>query len=320
MSFVNGLRLPALLLDLLADGSWRHPGDEVLRAMVPWFPEPLDFLADIHAMRRESGTLSRLSRDDPGDGLFRLVRGRGTPVEPPWLDTDLAVLIAVNRHLGEDIALALDYRTDRADPRVVGSDLWTDPHQCSWRVVAPAFTDFAATLGLAPFRRHRYVGPAEIGDRARAQPRGRAITSQVGLTGFLVREPDHEEPFTYVVDVTGALLLAPRRSEHVACAGGEPVLGAGEITFARTGVRSWSVSEISNQSTGYCPDTTSWAAVAAALDRVGLARPAAFTCPVVFRRCPACHQLNLVKDEDYRCAVCDGPLPATWNADLPAES
>ncbi|MEU6730442.1 hypothetical protein ABZ917_42625 [Nonomuraea wenchangensis] len=31
----------------------------------------------------------------------------------------------------------------------------------------------------------------------------------------------------------GVLLLAPRRSEHVACAGGRPVLSAGEISFAR---------------------------------------------------------------------------------------
>ncbi|PSM45330.1 hypothetical protein C6Y14_00035 [Streptomyces dioscori] len=41
------------------------------------------------------------------------------------------------------------------------------------------------------------------------------------------------EPFTFMVGVDGALRLAPRRSEHVACAGGAMVLSAGEISFVR---------------------------------------------------------------------------------------
>jgi hypothetical protein len=41
-------------------------------------------------------------------------------------------------------------------------------------------------------------------------------------------------------------------SEHVACAGGGFVLGAGEIAFSRGG-NGWAISEVSNQSTGYCP-------------------------------------------------------------------
>lgn len=36
------------------------------------------------------------------------------------------------------------------------------------------------------------------------------------------------EPFTFVVDGGGVLRLAPRRSEHVVCAGGGEVLSAGE--------------------------------------------------------------------------------------------
>lgn len=48
----------------------------------------------------------------------------------------------------DDVAVALDYRTDPADPRVVASDFWTDPHQCAWRLVTPTFTEFAARLHL----------------------------------------------------------------------------------------------------------------------------------------------------------------------------
>src|SRR6266542_3004531 len=69
------------------------------------------------------------------------------------------------------------------------------------------------------------------------------------------------EPFTFVVSLDGK----PRRSEHVDCAAGQPVRAAGEVLFARDGT-GWSVSEISNQSTGYCPDPDSWPALAMALD------------------------------------------------------
>ncbi len=101
------------------------------------------------------------------------------------------------------------------------------------------------------------------------------------IAGRSAAEP--AEPFTFVVGTDGVLRLAPRRSEHVACAGGDVVLSAGEISFMREADR-WTVSEVSNQSTGYCPDVSSWAEVARALDAVGLGRPTGFTHEVVFRR------------------------------------
>src|SRR5918911_838983 len=68
------------------------------------------------------------------------------------------------------------------------------------------------------------------------------------------------------------LRLAARRTEHVACAQGAPVLAAGEIRFTRADVLP-QVLEITNQSTGYCPEPESWPAVAAALSAIGLAAP-----------------------------------------------
>ena len=38
------------------------------------------------------------------------------------------------------------------------------------------------------------------------------------------------------------------------------------------------------------------------------------TTEIVFRRCEACGQINIVKDE-YVCAVCDERLPKEWNFD-----
>ncbi|MBO2462139.1 hypothetical protein J4709_31655 [Actinomadura sp. LCR2-06] len=135
---------------------------------------------------------------------------------------------------------------------------------------------------------------------------GAPVTSSADIDRL---EPD-DEPFTYVVDLAGTLRLAPRRTEHVACAAGSPVLAAGEITFER--VRGeWRATEVSNQSTGYCPDPACWPDVAGALDRAGLARPDGFTAAFVFRRCPGCGELNVVKDEYYVCVFCDGGLTGT---------
>ncbi|MFK4548229.1 hypothetical protein RKD29_007825 [Streptomyces tendae] len=64
------------------------------------------------------------------------------------------------------------------------------------------------------------------------------------------------EPFTFVVGMDGVLRLAPRRSERVSCADGDTLLNAGEVSFTREAGR-WTVSKVSNQSTGYCPDVTS---------------------------------------------------------------
>jgi hypothetical protein len=134
------------------------------------------------------------------------------------------------------------------------------------------------------------------------------------LDAFLAAtEPrDRADPFTYVVDVAGVLRLAPRRSEHVACAAGGPVLAAGEIAFGPDPA-GWAVTEVSNLSTGYCPDPACWPAVVAALDRTGVARPEAFTAAFAYRGCPACHTLNVVKDGDFACGACGADLPATSN-------
>lgn len=100
----------------------------------------------------------------------------------------------------------------------------------------------------------------------------------------------------------------------MACAGGAVVLSAGEIGFVREADR-WAVSEISNQSTGYCPDIGSWSEVARALDDVGLTRPSGFTHEVVFRRCLGCQEHNIVREDDFVCVFCGSDLPETWNVD-----
>ena len=154
------------------------------------------------------------------------------------------------------------------------------------------------------FPRYRYVGPADVRAATAGSPPGRPIRSITDVT-----RDDLDEPLTYVVGLDGILRVAPRRSEHVACAAGSDVLGAGELTIAGDG----SVVDITNQSTGYCPDLVSWAAVEAALRRAGLGTPDGFTAAVVFRRCPGCGERNIVRDDDLVCAICGADLPSDWN-------
>jgi hypothetical protein len=117
---------------------------------------------------------------------------------------------------------------------------------------------------------------------------------------------------TFVIDAAGYLRLADRHSEQVGCAGGGPVLSAGEIWLAVAGGQCVATA-VSNQSLGYCPERESWPAVAAALRRLGVNHPDGFTTALTFRRCPGCGQVNLVKDGWLHCGICAAPLPTAWN-------
>lgn len=167
---------------------------------------------------------------------------------------------------------------------------------------------------MATNRVYTYVGPADVKAMVADSPAGTALTDLSTLAQWHAAQPSDErdEPFTYVVGLDGVLRVAPRRSEHVACSAGASVLAAGEIAFEGSDGR-WSIASVSNQSAGYCPDVTCWPSVAAALDRLGVDRPAAFTAEILFRRCLACEEITIVRDGDLVCVFCEADLPAAWN-------
>jgi hypothetical protein len=167
-------------------------------------------------------------------------------------------------------------------------------------------------------RLYSYVGPADIKARVAGRPAGMRIATAADLLAWARRltgqfpGSDGLVAATFVIDEHGSLLVADRRSEHVACAGGGPVLSAGEMFFRIEGGRIELV-EVSNQSTGFCPEPGSWPAVAAALDCIGVSHPRRFTTEVVFRRCWRCGVRNVVKDGWFVCGVCGAGLPEVWN-------
>jgi hypothetical protein len=163
-------------------------------------------------------------------------------------------------------------------------------------------------------REYAYVGPPELQHLALTQCPGSRILTLEDLRAWLATAeadqlPDGSHIATFTIDIDGDLLLAPRRSEHVACAAGGPVLSAGEIVFDK----ELTVTEVSNQSTGFCPEPESWDAVAVALERIGVRHPAQFITVAVFRLCLTCGQRNIVKDNWYYCNFCDAELPRDWN-------
>ncbi len=160
---------------------------------------------------------------------------------------------------------------------------------------------------------YRYVGPPElrgsVSERRRVQS-PQDVKDWIAQTG---QRPKHSAiTATFVVDAAGQLWIADRRSEHVACAAGGPVQSAGEMTFSMDG-KHISVTGVSNQSLGYCPEPSSWPAVAEALGRSGLPHPPSFTTAYIIRRCEACEAKNIVKDGIYECGVCQSRLPPEWN-------
>jgi hypothetical protein len=178
-------------------------------------------------------------------------------------------------------------------------------------------------------RLYRYVGPEEIRERlAQTGAQGAEITTYAELVVWLRdagQQPDASGlvVLTFIIDAAGVLWVADRHTEHVACAGGQPVRSAGELFLAKER-DSWEVAAVSNQSTGYCPEPDSWPWVVVALVQLPLSFAApqneheaangfAFAC--IFRRCPRCRQINIVKDGVCICALCGEELPPTWNVD-----
>jgi hypothetical protein len=166
-------------------------------------------------------------------------------------------------------------------------------------------------------RLYQYVGSNDIRLAVAKFPAGTKIESVSQLENWIAKNSKKPKDCcsiaaTFVVDLKGHLCIADRHSEHIACAGTNSVLSAGEIFFEGRN-RGWEVVEITNQSTGFCPEPESWPQVAIALDRIPIPHPNKFTIEFVFRRCPVCDQLNIIKDNLLICSVCNSDLPDVWN-------
>ena len=138
--------IPPNFLAVLHAGHWRHPGDEALRLLVPFLRDPMDFLESEVEIGRES--FSHLA--DHPHFANRTREYRSSKVEEyrdlPWRDVERSIIVAVNRNLGDDVAIALDWRTSIEDPRVIATDWVSGGDGCHWREVADRLSTFVAKL------------------------------------------------------------------------------------------------------------------------------------------------------------------------------
>jgi hypothetical protein len=168
------------------------------------------------------------------------------------------------------------------------------------------------------YKYYTYVGLEEIKLSVANFPSGTVINSIADLENWIYQTYDKKTissnsiAATFVIDVNGNLLLADRHSEHVACAGGKAVLSAGEIFLIFEG-NSLEIFDVTNQSTGYCPEIKSWTHVESALDKIQISHPSSFTIEFNFRRCLSCSQINIIKNDSWICSVCNSILPDKWN-------
>lgn len=168
-------------------------------------------------------------------------------------------------------------------------------------------------------RTYRYIGDAAHLAAGPSAPHRQHVTGPADVRNWVEEtrqelDAAREVTTTFIIDDDGQLWIADRHSEHVQCARGGDVLSAGEMTFQ---VRrdALSVTGITNQSTGYCPEPDSWPAVQTALYRAALPHPGGFSTAFVFRRCPKCRATNLIKEGWMECGVCAAALPERWNFD-----
>ena len=166
-------------------------------------------------------------------------------------------------------------------------------------------------------REYRFVGrPSVIPKADEMPPRFLVDRPEAILLWQASTRPEKEwdgsYPATFVVDLDGKLWIADRRSEHVACARTSAVLAAGEMFFI-IGKAVVSIARVTNQSTGYCPEPSSWSVVTRSLENMGIPHPAFYDEAFEFRYCLPCKNICIIKDADFTCPQCSKSLPLEWN-------
>ena len=137
---INSLPIPKQLILLIENGKWKHPGDEILRELIPEFYtsafDSVDFLTSFEAIERASkiSFVDEFYKEGPGS--------KSNVPDLPWVDAELRLYIAVSAVPGADVGIALDYRTSRSDPRVVALVYGGDNGGFSWILVKNGFSDF----------------------------------------------------------------------------------------------------------------------------------------------------------------------------------
>jgi hypothetical protein len=89
-------------------------------------------------------------------------------------------------------------------------------------------------------KQYKYIGPKELLKLVSNTKRGKVISEANDVISWIKERNQELNAMnqviaTFIIDMDNRLLVADRHSEHVACAGGENILSAGEMTFELNG-------------------------------------------------------------------------------------
>lgn len=145
MAALRALPLPRLLVELLESGRWVHPGEDLMRERIPFIQDLIQFMTTHEDMLLNSSPFMGQDRNE----FETFSEYRGSKVAEralPWLDVEKRLNIIINREIGDDTCIALDYRTGLHTPRVVGCEHVSG--KILHREISPSFEAFVKLLGL----------------------------------------------------------------------------------------------------------------------------------------------------------------------------
>jgi hypothetical protein len=147
--FINGLKLPSLLVEMVEDGRWKRPENIEKLSQLTGVARPMEFnFESFEGMARETEGARNLASDEETSAIYNLYSSKEHPSykkNEGALDVDLAVLIIVN---WDEEAVFLDYRPDKNEPSVRLAYWSTENNAQNHRLLANNFASFAAKIGL----------------------------------------------------------------------------------------------------------------------------------------------------------------------------
>ena len=146
---IRGMRFPPVFAQLWSAGKWQQPDESLVQSLIPWLQGPIQFIEAMEWMEAENGA-SLVDHPDSAQ-MFRQYRGSVCgDKELRWLDVEQSLFVAVNRIHGDDLGIALDFRTSVVNPRVVASH-WCgerSDYHVEWRLVTNTFSEFVSKLNM----------------------------------------------------------------------------------------------------------------------------------------------------------------------------
>jgi hypothetical protein len=118
-----------------------------MRRVVPSIDERLVFIQSEAWILRES---EGHAADGEHASAFKEYRGSRSDHDLglPWRDVEQSLLVIVAEMAGADVAVALDFRPNTTDPRVIATAWRGKPEAIDWFEVAPSFSSFLRAVGI----------------------------------------------------------------------------------------------------------------------------------------------------------------------------